>query len=82
LSPEDTRLITDLLQEPDSPRWQVTATALSENDEVVSWYLAGTTAGWQGQPIVAVVVLEGDSPEVVAAIGRSLMDQAIRNANE
>lgn len=68
--------ITTLLKTPDSPYWNVKATVTTDANDTISWYIAGTTAEWQGQPFVVVVILESDTPEIAETIGLSLIDQA------
>ncbi len=72
--------ITSLLEVSDSPHWQVTATSAGDGSETFTWFLAGTTADWQGQPFTVVVVLEKNDPALAQMIGNVLMEQAIRFA--
>jgi len=81
LSSEDAAEITALLQVPDFPYWSITATAITEEGETITWFLAGTTADWQGQPLSLVIVLENSNPETAAWIGSTLMEQATRYIN-
>ncbi len=72
--------IIEMLQVLNSPYWQVISTANTEDFQPITWFIGGTTRDWQGQPIVAVVVLESDAPALAETIGRSLVEQAIRFA--
>lgn len=77
ISSEDAAEVVSLLEVSDYPYWAVTATAETEDGEPITWFLAGTTSDWQGQPISLVVVLESDDPETIESIGCALMEQAI-----
>lgn len=70
--------VTAFIQTPDSPHWYVVASALTSDRQAFTWYIGGTTADWQGQPLAIVVLLEKDNPFLVQEIGNSLMEQAIR----
>lgn len=77
LSPELTNRVTALIKNPDIPLWQVTSSVDTEDGERIAWFVAGTTADWQGQPTTLVVVLENASASTAAQIGEDLIDQAI-----
>ncbi len=51
----------------------------SENSypEKVTWFLGGTLPGWQGEPVVAVVVLEEDDPVFALNVGRQMLEAVI-----
>jgi cell division protein FtsW (lipid II flippase) len=70
--------VTALLQKPYSSYWQVVATTTTEELQTITWFIAGTTAEWQGQPYTVVVVIERETPALATLIGESLLDQAIR----
>jgi cell division protein FtsI/penicillin-binding protein 2 len=74
--------VNTLLRVDNSPYWQVIAVATTENDQPITWFIAGTTTDWQGQPISAVVVLERNAPQIAEKIGRALIEQAIRFAGQ
>jgi cell division protein FtsW (lipid II flippase) len=80
LSPATALQISEMLRVVNSPYWQVISTANTEDRQPITWFVGGTTGDWQGQPIVAVVVVEDDAPALAETIGRSLMEQAIRFA--
>jgi hypothetical protein len=69
--------IAELLGVENSPLWRMTSTVTTAEDEPVSWFVAGTTSDWQGQPYVVVVVLEDNAPEEAAAIGTAILEQTI-----
>jgi cell division protein FtsW (lipid II flippase) len=58
-----------------SPFWQWTASAGAQS-EPLTWSLGGTLPGWQGTPVVVVVLLEEDYPELVEYIGMKLLEAA------
>ncbi len=70
--------VNHLLKETDLPYWQVISVTLVDDDTPITWFVAGTTIEWKGQPIVAVVLLEDDAPALAETIGRSLIEQVIR----
>lgn len=74
--------VSELLRVTNALYWQVISTASTENGEPITWFIAGTTPDWQGQPITAVVVLENKAPLLAEMIGRSLIEQAIRFAGQ
>lgn len=78
LDPASTRQVNQLLSLPHAPYWQVLTTVVRDNQPPITWFVAGTTTGWQGQPMTAVVVLEQDSPNLAETIGAALIESAIR----
>jgi cell division protein FtsW (lipid II flippase) len=74
--------VNSLLRVDNSPYWQVISADTTENDRPITWFIAGTTMDWQGQPISAVVVLENNAPQIAEDIGRALIEQAIRFASQ
>jgi cell division protein FtsW (lipid II flippase) len=78
LLPQSAQRVNELLKVANYPYWQVLSTVMTQNQQPITWYVAGTSADWQGQPITAVVVLELDSPMLAETIGRALIEQAIR----
>lgn len=74
--------VNQLLKVTDLPYWQVISVTMSENDSPITWFIAGTTFEWKGQPITAVVLLEDYAPALAETIGQSLIEQAIRFAGD
>ena len=72
--------INDLLVDLEYPYWQITSTATTEEDQTITWFVAGTGTKWQGQPMVVVVLLERDAPQLAEKIGLSLLDQTIQSS--
>lgn len=70
-------LVSQLLQVTNTPYWQVISISTTENNQPITWYIAGTVQNWQGQPITVVVVLEREGPEIAQNIGKTLIEQAI-----
>ncbi|MEA3327143.1 MAG: FtsW/RodA/SpoVE family cell cycle protein [Chloroflexota bacterium] len=81
ISPIISSQLTRLLKSPDTAMWQVTALATNEEDEPITWFLGGTSTDWQGEPIVVVIVLEAEAPELAESIGEALMEEAILLSN-
>ena len=67
--------ISDILKIDGVARWQVSATTLTTENEPITWFIAGTTSDWVGQPLVVVVVLEEYNPEKAETIGLNLLGQ-------
>ncbi|NLN69792.1 MAG: FtsW/RodA/SpoVE family cell cycle protein [Chloroflexi bacterium] len=70
--------VNNLLRQSNYPYWQVVSTVMTEDQQPVTWFIAGTSADWQGQPIATVVVLELDAPSLAESIGRALIEEAIQ----
>jgi hypothetical protein len=77
LTADSAESVISLLQASNSPYWEMTAWAQSEDGDPITWFLTGTTGNWQGQPMVVVVVLESDNPQTAQRIGTSIIEQAI-----
>lgn len=75
---ESSLWITNLLEKPDSPYWQVISVLNTEDDQSISWFIAGTIPDWQGQPTAVVVLLERNAPDLAEKIGLTLLDQTIQ----
>ncbi len=69
--------VTSLIKNADSPTWQVTAKALTEDKDTISWFIAGTTSEWRGQPTILIVVLENEPAPRAQQIGADLIEQVI-----
>ena len=74
--------VTEFLKVEGTSRWQITASAVTQDNEPVTWFIAGTTSDWFGQPLVVVVVLEEDNPEKAKSIGVSLLEQTALGLEE
>lgn len=61
-----------ILQMPDMPAWQVTASANKPNGRV-TWFLGGTVPDWKGTPLALALVLEEDNPTLAQKIGIEIM---------
>jgi cell division protein FtsW (lipid II flippase) len=82
LAANSTNQITQLLRVTDLPYWQVISVVKADNGGTITWFMAGTSIEWQGQPIAAVVLLEDNAPELAESIGQSLIEEAIRFAGQ
>ena len=69
--------ISNLMKSPDSSHWQTTAVVESQESQDITWFVAGTSSDWQGQPTVVVVVLERKSPAYAENIGVTLLEESI-----
>lgn len=75
---ESSLWITNLLKDPDSPHWQIVSVVNTENDQNITWFVAGTIPDWQGQPTTVVVLLERNAPDLAEDIGLALLEQTIQ----
>jgi cell division protein FtsW (lipid II flippase) len=73
--------ITELLKYPDSFLWGVTANAITENENEITWFIGGTTVNWQGQPLAVGVLLEKDEPRGAKVIGNTLLEATLKIAS-
>jgi len=69
--------VASLIKNPEAPVWQITSSAMTEEEERIAWFIAGTTSEWQGQPTVLVVLLENELAVRAHQIGRDLIEQVI-----
>jgi peptidoglycan glycosyltransferase len=70
--------IASALAQSTLPIWQTVATTLNEPEQTITWYMAGTLPTWTGAPLSLVVILEEDSPEAALAIGKAMLESALR----
>jgi cell division protein FtsW (lipid II flippase) len=75
LTPNQAATVVELLKYPEDPLWGVTATSATQDGKTVTWFIGGTTSNRQGQPLVAVVLLEKDAPREAINIGQALLEQ-------
>ncbi len=78
MTSETVNWVNQMLQVENAPYWQVISVVKTIHEEDITWFIAGTSTDWQGQPITTVVLIENDVPELVQEIGRSLIEQATR----
>jgi len=81
-SPQSTVKTTELLSNDESPFWNVIATVKSnprnkKEDKTTTWYITGTMPSMQTNPIVLVIVLEEDNPNLAREIGKEIIEAAI-----
>ena len=74
-TPDEAQQISNLMSLQDSPFWQVTSTVETQEGDPITWFVVGTTADWQGQPVIVVVVLERIAPRQAERIGISLIEE-------
>lgn len=73
INPQTANFISKLLKSIDKPYWEISTRGV-ENDQISSWYVAGTTEEWKGTPFVMVLVLENVEPEIAQSIGRKIFN--------
>ena len=80
-SPQSTVTTTELISTNGSPFWNVIATVKSNprNKENITttWFITGTMPSMQTNPIVLVIVLEEDNPNLAQEIGKEIIEAAI-----
>ena len=76
ISTETANNIVNLLGSNVINGWELTARGKDANS-VASWYIAGTNPDWQGNPVLVVVVIEGNVPDEVQKIGRKIFESTI-----
>ncbi len=76
-SPDEANAIVLQLGSQSHPYWEWTGLAQS-NQEISTWYLAGTLPNWQGTPLALVILIEGDNELVAQNIGRQLIQKSIK----
>lgn len=81
---EKSTFVNQFLTSPSISGWEITAKSEDQNGSY-TWYLAGTPVPWSGQPIIVVLIIENDNPQLIREIGREIYNQAtqkITNSNE
>jgi len=68
--------IQEQLAGKSSSIWYQIGHGKTDEGEVITWYLGGTTQEWHGSPLAVAVVLEADDPQAAAVIGTRLLSQA------
>ena len=76
LPSETAELTSQFIKVPDLPYWQTMGTQFSVEGDPNTWFIAGTTSDWPGQPITIVVLLETNSIDLAQNIGQSLLNEA------
>ncbi len=69
--------ITALLQNDTALQWQAVSTTETADGDPITWFVAGSTSNWQGQPYVIVVALETKDPTGATEIGLTLLNQVM-----
>jgi len=67
------------LEADDLPFWETVSIGEDPADPEtqVSWYIAGTTQDWPGAPLVIVVLIEENNPQLAKGIGRQVIESVI-----
>ena len=63
----------ELLKVESQPFWQALGIAPLTPGRTILWYLGGTLPGWNGTPVVVVILLESNLPYRAELIGESLI---------
>jgi hypothetical protein len=76
-SPEVVNDLVQPLAVKNSAYWEWSGIARS-NQEISTWYLAGTIPNWKGTPLTLVVLIEGDDQITSQNIGRQLIQSSMK----
>ncbi len=69
--------LTTLLENETALQWQTVSSIETEEGDPITWFVAGSTSNWQGQPYVIVVALETNNPNQATQIGQTLLNQVM-----
>jgi len=73
LTSEQSRAAAIALADPENTHWRALGFAQSAENQLVTWYLAGSLPGSQAAPLALVVLLEENNPQAAQEIGDSLL---------
>lgn len=76
LSASNARNTAEALADPVLPIWRSLAYLPADpqnNNPGLTWYTAGTLPSWQAAPLVLVVLLEDDNPQLTLEIGQAMI---------
>ncbi len=62
---------------PELQIWESTAVTPTGSERGLTWYVAGTTAGWPGTPLAIALVLEEANPVLAGKIGQMILTAAM-----
>lgn len=77
IPPDQVEARLESLASETSNIWETVAVVPKQDNQAVTWYVAGTTPGWSGTPLALVLVLEDGDPEGAAQIGRRILNDAM-----
>lgn len=60
------------------PIWESLSVSQNEQDQEITWYLAGTLPTWSGAPLGLAVLLEEADPQEAQRIGQAMMEAALK----
>lgn len=67
------RHIRDFFKSDTQAIWFQNGHATISNDEILTWYIGGTTPDWTGSPLAIAIAIEGDQAELIQQIGSQLL---------
>ncbi len=70
--------VKKLLEKETGSFWSYTTSNKTEPENAITWFIGGTTPGWQGTPLALVVVLENNNRLQAQKIGLSVLEAAIK----
>ena len=75
LAPEEAEQLITAFDSQDESYWQIIS-ANNNEENSLTWLLAGTHSDWSGTPIGLAVLLEEDNPKLAEEIARNLLGMA------
>lgn len=79
-SPRAAQETVRLLADPLRLTWHSVAVAPSSlSDNIpLTWYVGGTSAGWQGSPLALALVIEGTQPDLALQVGEQVFQAVMQ----
>ncbi len=74
--------LTTLLENETALQWQTVSSIETAEGDPITWFVAGSTSNWQGQPYVIVVALETNNPNQATQIGQTLLNPGHEPINQ
>ncbi len=79
LSAQSASSTAEALMVRGQPFWQASGKGVeTQEQQTITWYLAGTLPEWQGTPLALVVTLEEDNSRLAELLGQTLMKEALQ----
>jgi len=57
----------------DEAFWFQSGHALTQDGQILTWYIGGTTEDWVATPLAIAVAIESNAPDLAQTIGSSLL---------
>lgn len=73
ISPQEAAILANIYAVDDLDIWQLVAVENSQQGETITWYVGGTTSGWDGRPLAIALVLETGNPRLAERLGQEVL---------